>query len=94
MAASLLIGQGATPQKKEESVRPGINEKYLDPELKIDSWLKRFEGESREVFHAKEKVRASKDVFRKEIEDAGLTFIEEVKVEGLKENYFLRFRKN
>ncbi|MDB4745231.1 hypothetical protein OAG18_00710 [bacterium] len=61
MAASLLIGQEATPQKKEESVRPGINEKYLDPELKVD---------------------------------VGLTFVEEVKVEGLKENYFLRFRKD
>ena len=61
MAASLLIGQEATPQKKEESVRPGINEKYLDPELKVDDWL---------------------------------TFVEEVKVEGLQENYFLRFRKD
>ena len=38
-------------------------------------------------------VRAGKEVFRKEIEDAGLTFVEEVKLEGLKENYFLRFRK-
>jgi hypothetical protein len=61
MAASLLIGREATPQKKEESVQPGINEKHLDPELKVDDWL---------------------------------TFIEEVKVEGLKENYFLRFRKD
>ena len=61
MAASLLIGREATPQKKEESVRPSINEKYLDPELKVDDWL---------------------------------TFIEEVKVKGLKENFFLRFRKD
>ncbi|MCH1509824.1 MAG: hypothetical protein L7T84_11505 [Akkermansiaceae bacterium] len=60
MAASLLIGREATP-KKEESVRPSINEKYLDPELKVDDWL---------------------------------TFVEEVKVEGLQENYFLRFRKD
>ena len=61
MAASLLIGREATPQKKEESVRPSINEKYLDPELNVDDWL---------------------------------TFIEEVKVKGLKENHFLRFRKD
>lgn len=61
MAASLLIGREATPQKKEESVRPSINEKYLDPELNVDDWL---------------------------------TFIEEVKVKGLKENFFLRFRKD
>ena len=216
-AATFLVGQ-------EKSVRPGINEKYLDPELKVDDWLKRFEVESREVFHAREKVlaacevkkgmtiadigsgtglytrqfaqatgpdgwvyavdisgpflkhvvaraqqenqknisailspensvplppnsldmaficdtyhhfeypkgtmtslaralkkggtvvvvdferiegvtrkwvmghvRAGKEVFRKEIEDAGLTFVEEVKVDGLKENYFLRFRKD
>jgi hypothetical protein len=39
-------------------------------------------------------VRAGKEVFRKEIEDAGLTFVEEIKVDGFKENYFLRFRKN
>jgi hypothetical protein len=38
-------------------------------------------------------VRAGKEVFLKEIEDAGLTFVEEVKLEGLQENYFLRFRK-
>ena len=61
MAASLLIGREATPQKKEENVQPSINEKHLDPELKVDDWL---------------------------------TFIEKVKVEGLKENYFLRFRKD
>jgi hypothetical protein len=33
-------------------------------------------------------------VFRKEIEDAGLTFVEELKIDGFKENYFLRFRKD
>lgn len=38
-------------------------------------------------------VRAGKETFRKEIENAGFTFVEEVKVEGLKENYFLRFKK-
>lgn len=39
-------------------------------------------------------VRAGKEVFRKEIEDAGLSFVEEVKIDGLKENYVLRFRKD
>ncbi len=38
-------------------------------------------------------VRAGKEVFRKEIEDAGLTFMEEVKIEGMKENYVLKFKK-
>ena len=39
-------------------------------------------------------VRAGKKVFREEIEGAGLTFVEQVEVEGLKENYFLRFKKS
>lgn len=38
-------------------------------------------------------VRAGKDEFRKEIVDAGFEFVEEVKIEGFKENYFLRFRR-
>ncbi|MFT5467067.1 MAG: putative methyltransferase [Verrucomicrobiales bacterium] len=41
---------------QEESIKPGINEKFLDPALKVEEWLKRFEVESREVFHAKETV--------------------------------------
>lgn len=40
----------------EESVKPGINEKFLDPELKVENWLQRFETESREVFTAREEV--------------------------------------
>ncbi|MGC6466326.1 MAG: class I SAM-dependent methyltransferase [Akkermansiaceae bacterium] len=224
IAASFLIGQETAAPAREQSVKPGINKSYLDPDLKVDDWLKRFEVESREVFHAKEKVleacevkegmviadigagtglytrqfaeatgpegwvyavdiaapflkhvverarqeghdnvsailspedavplppgsidlaficdtyhhfeypkgtlasllramkkggtvvvidferiegvtrkwimghvRAGKPVFRKEIEEAGFTFVEEVKVGGLKENYFLRFRKD
>ena len=46
----------ALPLVAEESVRPGINEKFLDPDLKVDDWLKRFEVESREVFHARKAV--------------------------------------
>ena len=38
-------------------------------------------------------VRAGKEVFRKEIEDAGFKFEEEVAVEIFKENYLLKFRK-
>jgi predicted methyltransferase len=38
-------------------------------------------------------VRAGKEVFRKEIEDSGLTLLEEVKIEGVKENYVLKFKK-
>ena len=53
--------------------------------------FERIPGKSREwtLGH----VRAGKEVFCKEIEDAGLVFVEEVKIEGFKENYCLRFRK-
>ena len=44
------------PLAAEESVRPGINEKFLDPNLKVDDWLKRFEVESREIFHARDAI--------------------------------------
>jgi ubiquinone/menaquinone biosynthesis C-methylase UbiE len=223
LVAGLVPGQQG-PAPEEESVRPGINQKFLDPDLKVDEYLRRFEVESREIFverkqivelcgirkgmtvadvgagtglftrlfskavgpkghvyaveispallkHIVERarqekqdnitavlcpedsvtlplesidfaficdtyhhfeypmgtmrslvkalkkggnlavidferiegqsskwllghVRAGKEVFRKEIEDAGLTFVEEIKVDGFKENYFLRFRKN
>ena len=53
-----VSAQDAAP-KAEESVRPGINEKFLDPNLKVDEWLKRFEVESREVFHARAAVLAA-----------------------------------
>ena len=39
-------------------------------------------------------VRAGKDVFTSEVEAAGFEKVEEVKVDGLRENYFLRFRKS
>ncbi|BCX47845.1 methyltransferase [Haloferula helveola] len=58
LAFSLVIPVAAQAPK-EESVRPGINEKFLDPELKVDDWLKRFEVESREVFHARDAVLAA-----------------------------------
>ena len=38
-------------------------------------------------------VRAGKDVFKREIEQAGFKFEREVAVEGFKENYLLRFVK-
>ncbi len=38
-------------------------------------------------------VRAGKEVFRAEIEEAGFQFLDEPKVPGLAENYLLRFRK-
>jgi SAM-dependent methyltransferase/protein tyrosine phosphatase (PTP) superfamily phosphohydrolase (DUF442 family) len=39
-------------------------------------------------------VRAGKEVFQKEIEDAGFTLVTEEEIDGMEENYFLKFRKN
>ena len=38
------------PSSEEKSVRPGINEKFVDSKLDVTEWLGRFEVESREVF--------------------------------------------
>ncbi|GIW93972.1 MAG: hypothetical protein KatS3mg110_2013 [Pirellulaceae bacterium] len=53
--------------------------------------FERIPGKSREwiLNH----VRADKETVRSEIESVGFRFVEEVKIDGLKENYFLRFRK-
>ena len=38
-------------------------------------------------------VRADKETFRTEVQSAGFKFLDEVKIDGFKENYFLRFEK-
>jgi len=38
-----------TTDQAESSVRPGINDNFLDPELDVGEFTDRFEGESREV---------------------------------------------
>ena len=45
-----------------DSVRPGINDKFLDPNLKIEKWVKLFEGESREVFSARSNLLDALDL--------------------------------
>ena len=41
------------------SVKPGINEKFLDPALRVEEWTEKFETESREIFHERAKIAAS-----------------------------------
>ena len=40
----------AASTQPEQSVRPGINKGFLDPNLDVQAWLARFEVESREVY--------------------------------------------
>lgn len=44
---------------QETSVKPGINDKFRDPKLKVDEWTQKFETESREIFHQREKIIAA-----------------------------------
>lgn len=49
-----------TPVFSEDaSVKPGINEKFLDPNLKVDEWTEKFETESREIFHLRNEIVAA-----------------------------------
>ena len=41
---------------REESVRPGVNDRFLDAELDVETYIGRFEVESREIFSARDKV--------------------------------------
>ncbi|HEY8507783.1 MAG TPA: methyltransferase domain-containing protein [Steroidobacteraceae bacterium] len=41
---------------------PGINDPYLAPDLKVSEWVRRFEGESREVYVHRHKIVAALDL--------------------------------
>ncbi|HEY1052021.1 MAG TPA: class I SAM-dependent methyltransferase [Prosthecobacter sp.] len=44
---------------QDASVKPGINDKFLDPKLKVGEWTQKFETESREIYHQREKIVAA-----------------------------------
>ncbi len=75
---------------------PRSTMKSINRALKEDGQLmvidfERIPGKSRKFVMGH--VRAGKDIFRREIEDAGFKLAEEIKVQGLSENYFLRFTR-
>ena len=49
-------------ESDKKSVKPGINEKFLDPNLDVSQWLGRFEIESREVYSARNQVLQILDI--------------------------------
>jgi predicted methyltransferase len=57
----LMLALAAAPQgftlAQDASVRPGINKPYENPE--VGNFVKRFEGESREVFRSREAILAA-----------------------------------
>ncbi len=57
VAAPPCLGQSSVAiPEREVSVRPGINERFLDPNLDPSEWLGRFETESREIYQAREAI--------------------------------------
>lgn len=74
---------GMTLSSIHKALKPGGRLIVID--------FERIPGTSREFILGH--VRAGKDVFRREIEAAGFELVEEAKISGFKENYFLRFRK-
>jgi predicted methyltransferase len=58
-AATLLCLLASLAFAQDASVKPGINDKFLDPKLNVEEWTKKFETESREIFHQREKIVAA-----------------------------------
>lgn len=51
-----LLAMAASLSAQEASVKPGINEKFLDPNLKVEEWTQKFETESREIYHLRDQI--------------------------------------
>ncbi len=48
----------------EASVKPGINEAYLQPDLNASNWVERFEREGREIFDQRDEIVAAAKIRR------------------------------
>jgi predicted methyltransferase len=56
-------GSASAParQSAEESVKPGINESFLQEEIEVDTWVERFEREGRDVYDHRHQIMAAVD---------------------------------
>ena len=54
-------GEGATKEeeKRADNLPSGINDSFLDPNMNVEDFIKRFEVESREVFACREQILAA-----------------------------------
>ncbi|MEZ6133568.1 MAG: class I SAM-dependent methyltransferase [Pirellulaceae bacterium] len=62
LVASNIVAQekqAPTEVKRAENLPEGINKSFLDPELNVEDFIKRFEVESREVFACREQIMAA-----------------------------------
>ncbi len=58
-ATPVISAPDAAP---EQPIQTTINDRFLDPNLDVERWKKNFEGESREVYAAREEVVAALDI--------------------------------
>ena len=56
IVACLGCNATGTSAAPEETVKPGINDSFLSPELDVESFVERFEGESREVYAKRSEI--------------------------------------
>jgi len=61
-AAALCLGLLGAPTGAEESVAPGANRHYLGPRVAVETWVRRFETESREVYAERHAIVAALDL--------------------------------
>ncbi len=58
--------------KRAENLPKGINDSFLDPEMKVEDFIKRFEIESREVFACRQQILAAVELRQgMEVADVG-----------------------
>ncbi len=65
LAPSLGMGQetaGQAGEKRAENLPENINARFLDPDMNVEDFIKRFEIESREVFACREQILAAIDI--------------------------------
>lgn len=55
-SAFLLSASSPGALAQDKSVKPGINKRFLDPELKVGEWVERFEREGREVYDHRDAI--------------------------------------
>ena len=52
-------GKSKEEEKRADNLPSGINDSFLDPNMNVEDFIKRFEVESREVFACREQILAA-----------------------------------
>ncbi|MFQ5423059.1 MAG: class I SAM-dependent methyltransferase [Phycisphaerae bacterium] len=56
LAPGVCLLLGCIGGAHEANVRPGLNDRFKDPDLQVDEWVSRFEVESREIFRLRKEI--------------------------------------